>query len=349
MMIYNKMRFLFINQFVLIIVILLIVEALCSCNTSNTKHEDSMMGTIEILDPLLNNILNKDARIEIIAEGHEWTEGPLWLEHQKMLLYSDIPRNSVYKWTEEKGAELYLEPSGYTGTALRGGETGSNALLLNSKGQLVLCQHGDRRMAIMDAPIDDPKPNFITLASEYNGKKFDSPNDAVYRTNGDLFFTDPPYGLEKHENDPSKAAPYQGVYKLSTDGTVSLLIDSLTRPNGIAFFPGERRMIVANSDPKKAAWYVFDLTEDDSLINGSILYDATPEVNSNKGLPDGLKIDKQGNVFATGPGGVWIFGQTGKLLGKIRFPEATSNCALADDDKTLYVTADMYVLRIKLR
>ena len=325
------------------VIIILMSAVLNSC-----KNEKKF-GEFELIDQELNSIIGKDSKIEIIAEGHEWTEGPLWVEEKQLLLYSDIPRNSIYKWTKEKGSELYLKPSGYTGIVSRGGETGSNGLLLNSKGQLVLCQHGDRRMAIMDASLDQPKPIFITLADNYMGKKFDSPNDAVFRSNGDLFFTDPPYGLEKNVDDPLKTTPYQGVYKLSDDGTVTLLIDTITRPNGIAFLPGEKTILIACSDPEKPVWYAYDFGKNDSLINGRIFFDTKPYKNSGKGSPDGIKVDKQGNVFATGPGGIWIFNQNGKPLGKIKIPEATSNCALADNDKTLYVTADMYVVKITLR
>lgn len=340
----NKISFLLSWKVFLAILIIATIVSINSC-TSQTKE----IGSFEKIDPALSSIIGENATISIIAEGFDWSEGPLWIEEKKMLLFSDIPQNSIYKWTAEKGKELYLKPSGYTGTAPRGGETGSNALLLNSKKQLVLCQHGDRRMAFMDAPLDSPKASFISIADNFQGKKFDSPNDAVYRNNGDLFFTDPPYGLEKNAADPLKEAPYQGVYKVSTSGKVSLLIDSITRPNGLAFMPGEKTIIIASSDSLKAVWYAYDFDEKDSLVNGRIFHDATPDARHEKGLPDGLKIDKEGNVFATGPGGVWIFDKSGKVLGKIRVTSATSNCAFADDYKTLYVTADMYVLKVHLR
>jgi gluconolactonase len=201
----------------------------------------------------------------------------------------------------------------------------------------------------LDADFDEPNPVFITIADRYEGKRFNSPNDAVVRKNGDVFFTDPPYGLPNQENDSTKETPYQGVYKVSAAGAVTLLVDSITRPNGIAFTPDQNTFIVANSDPGKAKWYAFDLTEKDSVVNARIFFDATEAAKSDKGLPDGLRIDKQGNVFASGPGGVWIFNASGKVLGKIRIPEATANCELADDDKTLYLTSDMYLIRVKLR
>jgi gluconolactonase len=227
-------------------------------------------------------------------------------------------------------------------------EPGSNGLLLNSEGKLVLCQHGDRRVALMDAPIPTPKATFITIADNFEGKKLNSPNDAVFNSKGDLFFTDPPYGLPNKAEDSTKETPFQGVYKVN-NSTLKLICDSLSRPNGIALFPGEKTLLVANSDPEKAVWYAFDLAENDSVTNARIFYDATANVAKEKGLPDGLKIDKQGNVFATGPGGVWVFNTDGKVLGKIKIPEPTSNCAFSPDEKTLYVTADMYVVRVKLR
>ena len=307
------------------------------------------MGTIERTDPLLDAIISPDAKAEIIAEGFDWSEGPLWIEEHKMLLFSDVPANTVYKWTEKKGKEVYLTPSGYTGAVKRGGEMGSNGLTTDNEGNLVLCQHGNRQMARMDAPLDKPQAKFTSIANSYNGKKFSSPNDAVYNSKGELFFTDPPYGLEtKGDDDPKKELPYNGVYKVKKNGEIILLTDSLTRPNGLAFFPGENKLIVANSDPAKPYWYIFDVTENDSLTNGRIFYDASSVKNA-KGLPDGFKIDKNGNVFATGPGGVYFFNKDGKLLGKLKLDNATSNCALSADEKTLYITNDMFVLRFKMR
>jgi gluconolactonase len=209
----------------------------------------------------------------------------------------------------------------------------------------VLCQHGDRRLATLDAPLNAPKSVFETLADRYDGKKFNSPNDVAIRKNGDYFFTDPPYGMPENLQ---QETPFQGVYKLSK-GTVTLLVDSLTRPNGIAFSPDEKTIVIANSDSEKARWYAYDLTENDSVINGRIFYDATEAAKSEAGSPDGLKIDKQGNVFATGPGGIWIFNKDAKLLGKIKIPVPTANCAFSPDEKTLYITADQYLVRLKMR
>ncbi|SEL13749.1 gluconolactonase [Olivibacter domesticus] len=306
-------------------------------------------AVIEKMSSELDAIISTDAEVETIASGFEWVEGPVWVESQKMLLFSDIFKNRIYKWTAAKGKELYLEPSGYSQKAPRGGEIGSNGLAVNSKGQLVLCQHGDRQIAIMNAALDHPKPVFITLANQYDGKKFNSPNDLAIKSNGDIYFTDPPYGLEKGVEDPAKELPYQGVYKISKEGTVTLLIDSLTRPNGIAFFPGEKSLLIANSDAKKPYWYIYDLDKKRGLINGRIFFDGSRAFQKENRSPDGIKIDRKGRVFAPGPGGIWIYNEKGMVLGRIKINVITSNCAFSADYKTLFITADSYVLKVDLK
>ncbi|MBT1705651.1 SMP-30/gluconolactonase/LRE family protein [Chryseosolibacter indicus] len=326
----------------------IIVTSTISCKVTS---EVKTTGSIERLDPSLDALVSPDAKIEILAEGYEWSEGPVWVESQNMLLFSDVPKNTIYKWTEKEGAQVYLTPSGYTGSEpSQRKEPGSNGLTLDPSGRLVLCQHGDRRVARMDASLDAPKPIFVTLADNFEGKKLSSPNDVVFKKNGEIFFTDPPYGLPTQgDNDPAKETPFNGVYRVTTGGEVKLLVDSLTRPNGIAFTPDEKTFIVANSDPEKATWYAFDL-EGDSVVNQRIFFDATPASKAGEqGLPDGFRIDKEGNMFATGPGGMWIFNREGKVIGKIKLPQPTSNCAFSADEKTLYITSDMYLLRIKLR
>ena len=315
---------------------------------ANASQNKNPVAIIESLHPSFHEIIHDTARVEILAEGFDWSEGPVWVEDQQMLLFCDIPENTIYKWTRAKGTQVYLKPSGYTGEAKRGGQTGSNGLALTKDGKLVLCQHGNRQIAIMDAPLNAPKPNFKGIAVNYQGKKFNSPNDVTIRSNGDMFFTDPPYGLENNIDDPLKEIPFQGVYKVTPAGVVTLLTDSITRPNGIALTPDEKTLIVANSDKKKKLWYAFDLGPNDSLINPRIFYNVIAD-STVKGSCDGLKIDKNGNVFATGPGGVWVFDSVGMALGRIKFPESTSNVALSADEKTLYITADMYLLRVRMR
>ncbi len=303
---------------------------------------------VETIDPSFKNIVGNVTTADIIATGITWSEGPLWVESHKMLLFSDVKTNTVYKWTEKKGKEVYLKPSGYTGKIPRGGEMGSNGLGLNAKGQLILCQDGNRVLAIMDAPLDKPKAKFINIAAGYKGKKFDSPNDMAFMSNGDIYFTDPFYGLEKWLTDPLKEAPYQGVYRLSK-GKVTLLTTEITNPNGIGIFPGEKKIIIANSNPENPVWYAYDLDKKGLFTNKRIFFTAKTEFKGITGSPDGLKIDKQGNVFATGPEGIWILNKNGKLLGRIIISDLTSNLSFSADQKTIYVTNNSRVLRIKLR
>jgi gluconolactonase len=318
---------------------------LLSCEQS----KESETASIERLDASLDSIIDEKAHVEIIAEGFEWAEGPLWIENEQMLLFSDVPKNIIYKWAEKKGTEIYLTPSGYIGTLKRGGEIGSNGLTLNKKGQLVLCQHGNRQIALMNAPMQSSKSLFIPIASQYNSKRFNSPNDLVYDQKGNLYFTDPPYGLELNMEDSSKELPFQGVFQVDTSGRVILLTDSITRPNGIALTPDEKQLLIANSDSLKPYWYIYNLTEEGTLANGRIFYDATAARKKEIGNPDGLKIDKRGNVFASGPGGLWIFNKKGKVLGKIKFHQEISNCAFSAGESVLYMTADSYLLRMKMR
>jgi gluconolactonase len=304
--------------------------------------------TLEPIDPQFSTIVIKNAKCKILADGFVWSEGPLWVDKYQMFLFSDVKKNVIYKWTKAKGKELYLSPSGYTGKIPRGGELGSNGLGLNNKGQLVICQDGDRAVAIMDAPLDKPKPKFIKVAANYNGKKFDSPNDLAFLPNGDIYFTDPPYGLEKNVDDSLKEARYQGVYKIARNGQITLLTDTITRPNGIAFFPGGKKVLIANSDPAKVYWYAYDLDKNGNFTHGRIFYNAIKASKTAAGMPDGLKINSKGIVFATGPGGIWIFNSSAKLLGKILINDLASNLSMSANEKTLYVTSNHRVLQIDL-
>ena len=306
-------------------------------------------GTIESLDSTLVDIIDPNAAIEIIASGFNWSEGPVWVPALEALLFSDVPENKIYKWTEEDSISVFLKPSGYTGLIDREGEPGSNGLTLNAAGELLLCQHGDRRVAKLGTSLTNPQPNYITVAREYQGSLFNSPNDLCLDQAGNIYFTDPPYGLEGGVEDSTKALAYQGVFKIDTSGQVTLLTKSLSRPNGIALSPDETTLYVANSDPEKALWMAYPIQEDGSLGVGTVLYDATAWSGKEKGLPDGLKVNRAGYIFATGPGGVWVFSPEGAPIGKIKTGQATANVALNKEETILYITADMHLMRVKLK
>ncbi len=322
-------------------------------STDSLIKSDSMekkTGSVERFSPLMDDIIPPGEVPEILASGFEWSEGPLWLPEQDMLIFSDIPVNSIFKWSERDGLSLYLKPAGYTGTSGREGEEGSNGLLLDQQGRLVLCQHGDRRMARMDAPLDNPESRFITLIDTWQGKRLNSPNDAIFNSRGDLFFTDPPYGLEKGFDDPNREINFTGVFKLSAEGTLTLLTDKMTAPNGIGLSPDESKLYVANSGGgNQAIWMEYGFKPDGSLDEGKIFCDASKESETVGGAPDGLKVRKDGIIFATGPGGVWILSPEGKHLGTIKTGQATANCALDEEGRYLYMTADMHLMRIRLK
>lgn len=300
------------------------------------------LGVIERLDPRFDALVPRDARVERLAEGFDWSEGPAWDRASKSLVFSDVPMNTVFRWEEGKGVSIFLKPSGYTGSTPRGGEPGSNGLVWGPDGKLVLCQHGDRRVARLDGD------RFTTLADKFEGKRFNSPNDAVFHSNGDLYFTDPPYGLLKGNADPAKELPFNGVYRLKPGGELTLLTKEMTFPNGIALSPDEKTLYVANSDPDLAIWKAFPVNPDGTIGAGKVFADVTASARSKKGLPDGMKVDAKGNLFATGPGGVLVFAPDGTHLGTFATGEATANCGWGDDGSTLYITADMYLGRVRL-
>ncbi len=302
------------------------------------------IGSIQRTTADADKLLPKDAVIEVLADGFTWTEGPVWIGGKDgHLLFSDIPRNSIFKWSPSSGITLFMNPSGYTGVTYYGLEPGSNGLLLDRDNRLVMCEHGDRRLSVLTK--DGGK---MTLVDRFEGKRLNSPNDGVLKSNGDIYFTDPPYGLPKRYDDPRRELDHCGVYRLSVDGKVTLLTKVLERPNGIGFSPDEKKLYVAQSDPKKAIWMEFPVLDNGLLGDGKLFYDATSSVgNEHPGLPDGLTVDSTGNVWASGPGGIWVFSPAGKLLAKLETGERTSNCEFGEDGSTLFITADTYLCRVK--
>lgn len=328
---------------ILLSVGLVAVFSLSPSAANPEKGGTSRIGQIVRLDPRFDKLVPPDAKLEKLADGFTWVEGPIWNREGQFLLFSDIPANSVHKWQEGKGVSLFLKPSGYTGSArFTGKEPGSNGLALDAAGRLVLCEHGDRRIARLER---DGRQTL--LADRYEGKRLNSPNDLVFKSNGDLYFTDPPFGLPKAFDDPHKELPFQGVYRVSKDGRVSVLIKDLKAPNGIAFSPDEKVLYVSDVDPKRSAWWVYDVKEDGTVAKGRIFFDATRWRKNPFFGPDGLKVDKGGNLFGARPGGISIFAPDGTHLGNIEIGGPTSNLNWGNDGSVLYITGGSAIYRLR--
>ncbi len=334
---------------------------LAGCNpNSSTSVEDTAIiadvnkttGQIEILAPKALNFIDENAQITIHGNGYKWTEGPVWIDDKSgdYLLFSDIPNNTIIKYQPNIGTSLYLEKSG--ATALYDGDysQGSNGLLLNQENKLVLMQQGDRRVAVMNSPLSAPSNNFDTLASHYQKLRLNSPNDAVFHSDGSLYFTDPPYGLADGIKDKRKELNHQGIYRLSKTGELTLLDDTVTYPNGIGLSLDEKTLYVAVSDEEHPVWLAYDIEENGTITNKRTFYDAKKfvGVEGEQGMPDGMALHSSGNIFATGPGGVWLFTPEGKVLAKIRTGKLTANCTLSSDEKTLYMTAHDTIMSVPL-
>lgn len=304
----------------------------------------SVFGSVERLDPALDDLLAPNAEMEALATGFDWSEGPVWDFQDEQLYFSDIPRNTVFGWSESEGLFTYLAPSGFTGESYDGREPGSNGLTFGPSGQLVLCQHGDRRVA----QLNPKKWGYSTLADNYQGKRLNSPNDACYDSQGNLYFTDPPYGMGPSSE---RELDFHGVYRLSPEGAVTLLSTDLERPNGIALSPDEKTLYVANSHGPRPIIMAFPIGPDMSVGEGSVFFDSSRlREQGRRGGNDGLKTDVEGNVWATAPGGVIILNAQGKLLGSLLTGKFTANCAFGGQDgKTLYITADDVLCRIQTR
>lgn len=314
------------------------------------SQEKAHQFSIEIIDDEALSVIDSKAQIEVVGSGFQWTEGPLWINDGAYLLFSDIPVNTVFKLDSDGKISKYLSPSGYLGSGSYGDEPGSNGLLLSPEGQLVLMQHGERQVAKMKSSLDRPKADYETLAKSFEGKRFNSPNDGVFDAEGNLYFTDPPYGLPKKMDDTAKELDFQGVYCLKTSGEL-LLVDTLSRPNGTAISPNGSNLYVAVSDPEHAAWYRYDIKSVGEVTNKELAFEVTELIGKEgqQGLPDGMKVHSKGYVFATGPGGVWIFNPEMRPIARIHTGEKTANCAFTEDETTLFMAADDYILKVALK
>jgi gluconolactonase len=360
-------RSIFMSAIAIMCISVLVATASKSPGSSNPKGANSkavsfpeassaIVPEIERLDPTLDLIVPAQVRLEKVATGFNWTEGPVWIQ-SGYLMFADIPSNSIRKWTPGGGVSIFMQPSGYKGSApYRGPEPGSNGMTLDRAGRLTVAGHAQQNVWRLER-IDSKAPITI-LADTYQGKRLNSPNDLVYKSDGSLYFTDPPYGLRtQKDDDPAKQLKVNGVYRIPraaeqkpgaepSRSQLQLLIKDLPRPNGIVFSPDERYLYVNNSEPKKI-WMRYTVRADGTLTDGMLFCDATSDTRP--GAPDGMKVDQKGNLYSAGPGGVWIFSPAGKHLGTIDFPERVANMAWGDTDyRTLYITASSSIYRISL-
>ncbi len=308
----------------------------------------SKASAFSIFDDQASSLFDLSNEVEELATGFIWTEGPLWLKSQNCLLFSDIPNSKVMRYcpgivdgsgSANEGVDTYLSDSGF-----------ANGLILDHNGDLILMQSRSRRVAKMDASLNQPEPRYTTLASDYKGKKLNSPNDVSINANGDLYFTDPPYGLPEQLDDPSKELDFQGVYRLNVNGDLTLLDSQLKYPNGVLLVDNDTKLIVAVSDPDNPSWYIYDVDTNGLLENRREFASALDYKfkRGTDGLPDGLKQHRNGTVFATGPGGVWVFTTTGKLLAHLQIEGPVANLAFDESQDYVYLTSQDRLLRVKL-
>lgn len=333
------------------ILLLFIMSAMTLFGTVGSAQDWSLVAR---LNPALDEIVPADAKVEKLADNFGFLEGPVWVRKGGYLLFSDIPANVIYKWSPDTGKpSIFLAYSGFTGTddtnvgmQLNNGRgmvtlLGSNAVTVDPQGRIVYCAHGDHQVVRLEA--DGRR---TVLASEFEGKRLNSPNDLVYKSDGSLYFTDPPAGFRDADKDPKKELPYTGVYLLK-GGKLQLLTKDL-RPNGLAFSPDEKYIYLVDSTGGKKTLQRFDVKPDDTIANGQLFVDMTTD--KAPGNPDGIKVDQKKNVYSTGPGGFWIMSPDGKHLGTILTSELPANLAFGDaDNKTLYLTARTGLYRIRLK
>lgn len=299
-------------------------------------------GRVERLDPALDAIVPSEPRIERLASGFLFTEGPVWVRDGGYLLFSDPNNNLIYRWTPDGSLSIYRTHSGYSGFDIgEYGQPGSNGLTLDRDGRLTINQHGNRRVVRLEK-----NGQLTVLADHYEGKRLNSPNDLVYKSDGALYFTDPPFGLPKFFDDPRKELRYSGVFRVR-DREIQLVTKDLRGPNGLAFSPDEKYLYVDNWDLKKAVIMRYEVQADGTLANGAVFVDATGSPGDDAW--DGMKVDQKGNLYVSGPGGLWIISAEGKHLGTIVPPEHPHNLAWGDDDgRTLYLTSQTGLYRIRL-
>jgi gluconolactonase len=324
---------------------LLFTAGACSSVHAQPPAADpTIIGKVTRYDAALDAVIAADARVEKLAEGFTWAEGPVWIRSSNYLLFTDVPENKMYRWSQSDGSSVFLDPSGLAGPIPPGvREAGANGLHVDGENSVLLADSGSRVVARLNLKTKHKQ----VLAESYQGKRFNSPNDLARKRDGTVFFTDPPYGLENGNESPLKELKSNGVYRLSRDGTVTLIDDSLSFPNGIALSPDERILYVANSDPLNPIWMRYELDEKGDVLDKRVFADASDLMkNGVPGLPDGISVAATGHLFATGPGGVLILSPEGKRLGRIETGSAIANCTFGDEGRTLYMTSHKLLARV---
>lgn len=306
------------------------------------------IGQIIKLKGALDSLIVPGAEIEILADGFNWLEGPVWVENGGYLLFSDVPENRIYKWKEGTAVSLYLEPSGYSGEGDYSSEPGSNGLMIDAEGKLILCQHGNRQVAKMNDATDDPNSDFIALAGSYEGNRLNSPNDLDIHADGSIYFTDPPYGLPGRETSAFAELDFHGVFRVDPEGNVTLLNSDRDFPNGIGFSPDYSVCYVNYTDYWNPVTVAYPVEEDGSFGEGNIFFNAQSRLSDGPGLPDGLCVHPSGTIFSSGPGGILVISAEGEHLGTKKTTQTTSNCTFDSDYSHLYITADGYLLRMSI-
>ncbi|MCZ6674979.1 MAG: SMP-30/gluconolactonase/LRE family protein [Verrucomicrobia bacterium] len=325
-----------------IILLLLVSLFLISALIAQDSLNFATIGEVKRLDSRIDKLIPKNAEIEVLTSGFFWSEGPVWDKVNDVLLFSDVHRNQIIQWKEGEGKSIFMEPSGYTGVTPHPGGKGSNGLMYDNEGNLLICEHGDRRISMLTKGGGKR-----TVVDNYKGKRLNSPNDLCVAANGDIYFTDPAYGLPQRWDDPMKELDFSGVYLLRKSGELVLLVDNLRAPNGVCLSPDEKTLYVANANEDWIGYMAYPVNEDGTIGTGWMLYDATQDGKEQAGGPDGMRVDTQGNIWATGPGGVYVFSPKGDVLGKIETGERIANCAFGEDGSVLYMTSDMYLCRIQ--
>lgn len=320
-----------------------LIGSSCTAGNNPPAASESFAVKLDVFDDRFYELISRQTKADILAEGFQWSEGPCWDLKKNKIYFTDVPQNKAYSWSAKKGLQTFLSPSGEANVeGFR--EPGANGLFFDHQSRLLLCNHGRRSIEVVQT---DSKTR-ETLTQSFRGKKFNSPNDIVATRDGHMFFTDPPYGLAGLDASNLKELPFNGVYHLAPNGKVKLIDRKLTFPNGIAISKDGRTLYVSQSDPNKPILMRYNLDASHKVMNKTILFDFAAFMKPDAhGLPDGMTLDEAGNIFTTGPGGIYVITPEGHALGRLSLDRASSNCSFGEDGKTLFVTNQDRLLRME--